>query len=308
MSKPSSCPICAQPLRDSGLRAPDRMVTGEGPFAIFECPECEYGVTIPQLSDKELAPYYSGGYYEDLHEHSGRGAAGLLHRLRDRYRRRSAARRHRRPPLRLDGVEPGRVLDVGCGSGELLADFAARGWETYGIDPGAEATAAAARRGAQVHTGTLADQPWPQGNFELIVFQHSLEHIVDPLAALRRAQALLAPGGLVVVAVPNWASWQRRLFRGRWVALDLPRHQQHFSPRAFERLAPQLDLEAREVGTDSTPVSVAYSIHCLIAGHWTPGWKLWLAYAVSLPLLPFVLLGDRLGGGDACHAVLASAE
>jgi 2-polyprenyl-3-methyl-5-hydroxy-6-metoxy-1,4-benzoquinol methylase len=304
-----ACPICGQPLRPTPVRAYDRLVTGEGPFGVEECAACEYGVTDPQLSNEELAPYYDAvGYYESYYEHTGATAGSLLHGLRSRYRRRSARRRFRQQPYALSGVTPGRVLDVGCGAGELLEDLAARGWETYGIDPGDAATEAASRRGAKVHQGTLADQPWEPESFQLISFNHALEHIVDPVEALRQAQALLAPGGLLAIAVPNWACWQRPyLFRNRWSALDLPRHQQHFSPRALSRLTERLGLEVSAVGTASTAASTAYSVHYLLAGHWTPGWKLWLSYAISIPLLPFVLLGDRFGGGDCCYVVMARA-
>lgn len=287
------------------MRARDRLVTGDGPFTVVECTACEYGLTMPQLSGEALARYYPDEYYEDFYEHSGGAGKGLLHRLRGRFRRRSAARRYRRPPYRLEGTAPGRMLDVGCGSGTLLEQFSGRGWETYGLDPSGAAVAAAARRGAQVHQGTLGDQPWQPGSFQLVSFEHSLEHIDDPIGTLRRARALLAPGGLLVVAVPNWACWQRRmLFRDRWFSLDLPRHQQHFSPRALERLAGVLDLEVRAVGTSSSAISTAYSLHYMVAGRWTPGWKLWLSYALSIPLLPFVFLADRVGGGDGCYIVM----
>jgi len=298
------CPICDQPLRPTRVRALDRLATGEGPFTVMECASCQYGMTAPQLSDEALARYYPIEYYEDFYEHSAEGAGNPLHRLRARFRRWSAARRYRRPPYLLGGAGPGRILDVGCGAGELLAHFAGRGWETYGIDPGSAAAAAAARRGARVHQGTLRDQPWQAGSFQLITFQHSLEHIVDPIGALRRARELLAPGGLLIVEVPNWACWQRRLlFRNRWFHLDLPRHQQHLSPRALRQLADELDLEVRSVGTASTAISTSYSLHYLLAGRWTPGWKLWLSYALSIPMLPFTLLGDRAGGGDCCFIV-----
>jgi SAM-dependent methyltransferase len=303
MSNPQQCPICAAPLRPTRIRAYDRLVTGEGPFSVAECGACQYGVTVPQLSEAELAPYYADSYYEDFYEHTGGSGANPLHRLRELLRRRGAERRQRRPPLALDSIPPGRALEVGCGAGELLAHFKTLGWETYGIDPSAAATAAAACRGAKVHTGTLADQPWA-GTFDLIIFQHSLEHIPNPVGAVRAASELLAPGGRLIVDVPNWMSWQRRLFGNRWFVLDLPRHLQHFSPRALARLAERVGLEPRSVGTNSNAIATAYSVHYLIAGRWTPGWKLWFAYAVSLPLLPFILLGDRVGGGDACYAVL----
>lgn len=309
MNSPELCPICEQPLRPTRVRAYDRLVTGEGPFAVKECAACEYGVTDPQLSNEELGPYYDAvGYYEVYFEHAGAKRSPLA-QLRTAYRRRSAESRYRGQPFTLDRVAPGRVLDVGCGSGELLEQLAGRGWEPYGIDPSAAATEAAARLGAQVHKGTLADQPWEPSSFQLICFNHALEHIVDPVSALRQARELLAPGGLFAITVPNWACWQRpRLFRNRWSALDLPRHQQHFSPRALSRLAELLGLEVSAVGTTSTAASTAYSIHYLLAGHWSPGWKLWLSYAISIPLLPLVLLGDRWGGGDCCYVVMARSE
>ena len=303
-SADSRCPICGLPLRASHVRGRDQLITGDGPFAVMECAACHYGVTEPQLSEEELARYYPIEYY-DFQGYSGAQSQNPLQRLLEWFRSWSAARRYERPPYLLDGVVPGRMLDVGCGSGDLLAHFAKRGWEVEGIEPSASAVAAAARRGVRVHEGTLHDQPWQAGSFALITFQHALEHIVDPLDALERARALLAPGGLLVITVPNWSSWQRRLlFRSRWSALDLPRHQQHFSPRALERLAASLGLRVRAVGTSSSAPVAAYSLHYALFGRLMPGWRLWLSYALGILVLPLVFLGDRVGGGDACFVVM----
>lgn len=292
-------------MSTTGVRARDRLVTGAGPFGVLACADCRYGATVPQLSESELERYYSDQYYEDFYEHSGQEGGSPLHRLRQRFRERASRRRYEREPYQTSTTRPGRVLDVGCGSGELLASYASRGWETYGIDPSAAATAAAARRGATVHLGTLADQPWPPGSFDLITFQHTLEHILDPLGALALAARLLAPGGLLIVDVPNWSCWQRRLFGDRWFHLDLPRHQQHFSPRALRRAADKLGMRVRAAGTTSTAISPSYSLHYLIAGHWTPGWKLWLSYGLGILLLPAVLLVDRVFGGDCCFIAMS---
>jgi SAM-dependent methyltransferase len=202
------------------------------------------------------------------------------------------------------------MLDVGCRSGDLLEHFAKRGWEIYGIDPSASAVAAAAKRGAKVHQGTLRDQPWQPGSFELISFQHALEHVDEPVEALKLAASLLAPGGLLVIDVPNWACWQRRLlFRSRWHPLELPRHLQHFSPRSLERLAALLGMSVRTVGTTSSLPAAAYSLHYVLFGHLRPGWRLWLSYALGVLSFPLVFIGDRVGGGDACFIVMqAPAE
>jgi 2-polyprenyl-3-methyl-5-hydroxy-6-metoxy-1,4-benzoquinol methylase len=304
-----SCPLCGESLRATHVRSMDRLATHDGPFNVLECGACRLGLTIPQLDDAALAPYYSSEYYQDYCAYSGEQDSRLLHRLRARFRELSAARRHRRPPFRLTGTSPGRMLDVGCGTGDLLEDFARRGWEPYGIEPSGAGAAAASRGGARVHQGTLRDHPWHRGSFKLITFHHSLEHVPDPVDALRRAATLLEPGGLIVIVVPNWCSWQRRLlFRNRWAHLDLPRHQQHFSLSALTRFADLLDLRVKDLGTLSTVISTAYSVHFMLAGRWTPGWKLWLSYGLGSLLFPLMLLGDRAAGGDCCFIVMEAAS
>jgi SAM-dependent methyltransferase len=308
MESPSSCPLCGGPLRATGVRSIDRLVTDDGPFAISECPSCRYGVTLPQMSDEELERYYGSGYYACYYGHGGEGPHGLLEHARELFRRRAGARRANRPPFAADARPAGRVLDVGCGSGELLSHYREHGWETFGIDPSEQAAALARERGASVHRGTLADQPWPVESFDLIVFSHSLEHIPQPVQALRLARGLLADGGRLAIAVPNWRCWQRHVFGGRWAHLDLPRHLQHFSPRSLTVIAGVLDLEVVELGTSSTVIAVAYSLHYVIAGRWTPGWKLWLAYALGAAVFPAVAVVNRLLGADCAYAVLRRPE
>src|SRR5436309_13638263 len=110
------CPICGQPLRDSHLRGRDRLITGDGPFAVMECRDCEYGFTLPQLSGAELDRYYPREYF-DFWGYSDRPGENPLQRLLARFRSWSATRSYRRQPYVLDRLTPGRMLDVGCGSG-----------------------------------------------------------------------------------------------------------------------------------------------------------------------------------------------
>jgi SAM-dependent methyltransferase len=299
----NACLICGQQLTQIGARAIDRLVTGEGPFEVLHCPACNFGVTLPRMTDDELARYYSSTYYEAFCEWADGGGGSLLVRARSRWRRFSARRRARRKPFAPLPVTPGRVLDVGCGDGGLLENFADAPWQPVGLDPSKTAVEATRRRGIEAFQGTLDDHPWAYGSFQAVLFQHSLEHIPDPMASLSEAARLLAPGGVVVVAVPNWASWQRRLFGSFWSHLELPRHNQFFSPKALRRSAERMHLEAIEVGTESNVISPVYSLHYLLAGRWTYGWKLWAAYALGAAVYPLLWLVDRVGGGDCCYLV-----
>jgi SAM-dependent methyltransferase len=121
---------------------------------------------------------------------------------------------------RLDHRAPtGPVLDIGCGNGALLDALAARGREAIGLERSASRS--------DVRELEIVGFDERAGQWAAIVFWHSLEHLPQPALALNRAAELLAPGGLLVLALPNRRSWQARAFGDRWLALDLPRHLVH---------------------------------------------------------------------------------
>ena len=116
--------------------------------------------------------------------------------------------------------EQGRVLDVGCASGGLLALLACRAGHMAGLELSAAAAAAAAQIGHHVVTGALQDPnlPFEPDSFDLVVLADVLEHLSDPAAGLRRAVEWCRPGGSMLLSVPNVAHWRARLelLRGRW--------------------------------------------------------------------------------------------
>ena len=118
----------------------------------------------------------------------------------------------------------GSVLDLGCASGGLLAVLRARAAHSAGLELSATAARAAAEVADIVVQGALEDRdlPFQDGSFDLVVLADVLEHLADPVAALRRAGGWARPGGAVLLSVPNVAHWRARLTlaRGRWPAED----------------------------------------------------------------------------------------
>ena len=209
-------------------------------------------------------------YYPDAYH--GASASIRWTALEERYRR----RQHREAVRWLARRCPrrGLLLDVGCGGGDLLCALRDDGWNVRGIEPGAAGVAAARRRGLVVERGrfdvasdapgTTEERPTtgksgatnehgtiPAGRmpdercgvhgrerYDAIVLSGVLEHLHDPLTALRRARGLLAPDGLVAVLhVPLFDSPEAHVFGVRWLALDLPRHLTHFEHATVPRLA-----------------------------------------------------------------------
>ena len=201
---------------------------------------------------------------------------------------------------------PARLLDVGCGRGELASWFSQRGWSVAGVEPSREACAQAAAVGIEAHCGTLDDAPWPVAAFDAITFNHSLEHIPDPEAALRQARELLAPGGLIVVSVPNFGCWQRRLFGSRWFHLDLPRHLQHFDRDSLAAMLQRAGLRPTRVRTTSSMAGLVGSLQYALSGRAS------LSDAALFRLMhltyPLVALADVFSQGDCLHVSAVAAQ
>jgi Methyltransferase domain len=165
---------------------------------------------------------------------------------------------------------------------------------------------APAARGVRTEQGTLETvAPRLPGRFGAVVFQHSLEHVVEPADDLLLARALLADGGLLLISVPNFASWESRRFGTNWFHLDLPRHRSHFTPDGLEALLRRTGFVTLSLDTstsaDGLPMSLQYRL--LGRRRLVRGPALYLAAATAVLLVPLVVAVDRLEqGGDVLHA------
>jgi SAM-dependent methyltransferase len=283
------------------LESRDRMFPIEGRFSVAECGSCGLALTAPRLSGEELARHYPESY------EPYRPPAGALGRLSAANRRWQSSARLRRPPFDRLG-ERGRLLDVGCGRGDLAAALRRGGWEVAGLDPSASAVEAARALGVDARVGTIEDAPWPAESFDALVFNHSLEHVPDPLDTLGRAARLLRPGGRLAVVVPDWGSWQRRRFGSRWFHLDLPRHLQHFDRDSLEGAARRAGLEPQSSGSSISASGLWGSLQYALFGRCVfRGGSLRVALLALMVLYPLTAAIGLLRGGDWVHLVAVKA-
>lgn len=142
-----------------------------------------------------------------------------------------------------------RILDVGCGDGARLRRLRDQGFEqVFGVDPFVDSPIVHGGR-LLVQKGTLDDVT---GEWDLIMFHHSLEHIADQRGTMEKVAELLAPGGCCLIRIPTVSSFAWEEFRERWVQLDAPRHLMLHSTRSLERLAGSVGLRIEAVVYDST--------------------------------------------------------
>ncbi len=216
----SDCPLCGCARYVPLLEAPDPTPGGDGLwFCVVQCPDCGLCFTNPRPSPATIGRFYPEVYRP--------------HRA-PRRDHRPGRRRNRKEMQELPWHGEGRLLDFGCGGGSFLARMHARGWHVTGLDVSAVAVERVREQlGLDALVGTLPHPALEPASFDVLTMWHSLEHVHRPLAVLREARRLLAPGGRLLVAVPNIDSLPFRWFGRAWYSLDLPRHLTHFSPRTL---------------------------------------------------------------------------
>lgn len=127
-----------------------------------------------------------------------------------------------------------RLLDIGYGSGYLLRTARAHGFQVYGVETSRARTAELdAMFGSHLAVAHFGAEPLPWGSFDVVVMTHVLEHLADPVAALRQVAQSLNPNGVLYVAVPDSESWQFRIFGKEWDAVNPVAHYQFFNERSL---------------------------------------------------------------------------
>ena len=127
----------------------------------------------------------------------------------------------------------GQLLDIGAGTGDFLLIAKKNGWATIGIEPSDKAKIIAAKKGIEFVTATTVLE---SHTFDCITMWHVLEHVPDLDFQIKELKRLLKPTGTLIVAVPNFKSFDARHYKNFWAAYDVPIHFWHFSKQAIQLL------------------------------------------------------------------------
>lgn len=170
-----------------------------------------------------------------------------------------------------------RVLDIGCGFGESLAYHQARGCDVYGVEADENIRRVAEKFDLKVHVGLFDPEQYPPEFFDYVTMDQVIEHMVDPVAALRGVVQVLKPGGTLVVSTPNAQGWGAKFFGRRWINWHTPYHLHHFSRQSLGMVAAEVGLRVDQARTVTSPEWLLYQwIHLFTfprPGNASPFWS-----------------------------------
>jgi SAM-dependent methyltransferase len=272
------CYLCGTPGRAIYRQRRDRMFSAPGLWDTLECPACGLVWLDPHPLPEAMGQLYAG-YYTHASALPGQTwFTGLLRRARrgvlasgfgyhegvpgvDRWlgwvvSLLPAARDTVGSSVRwLHSGSRGRLLDVGCGGGDFLAEMRSLGWEVAGMEPDPTA-AARAREHYQldVECGTPQSTAFSPGSFDVVTLNHVIEHVSDPVRLLEACGRLLRASGRLVVVTPNLRSLGRRLYGDAWMHWDPPRHLFLFTPATLAVCAERAGFEIERIRTPAQGV------------------------------------------------------
>lgn len=222
------CPLCGGQDYRLLWATPD--------YGLWACRRC--GLVRRELRQESARPYLTESYFAGYLREREKFAA-IFRRLMD------AVECYRRPP--------GRLLDAGCGVGLLLEEARARGWEVVGIELAPWAAQGAREAGLKVFTGDLLEVAAAPSPFDVAIINHVLEHLEEPLLALRCLHGWLKEGSLLAVGVPNFGSPMAQIEREHWPALQPLEHLWQFTPTTMARLLRAAGFEPFHRQTEMQP-------------------------------------------------------
>ena len=203
-------------------------------FDLYQDEELDMLITHPQPSLDGLGKYYESADYIS-HTDSKRSLFEKAYHFV-----KGIALKNKLSLINKLQPNKGKILDIGSGTGEFLSVAQLNGWQTIGVEPSDKAKQIAINKGV-TFTDTIAQLD--DHSFDVITMWHVLEHVPDLNHQIKELKRLLKPTGSLIIAVPNFKSFDAQHYGRFWAAYDVPIHFWHFSKTAIQKLFQKEQME-----------------------------------------------------------------
>ena len=242
------CPICHHLKTKELFKIKENFKIDDRDFFIRKCLNCEIVFTFPVLSRIDVERFYPK-YYFWKKEYKAEGLLiKLFRKLESKYSQFIVCGYDAKRLIKFIGKN-GKLLDVGCGTGSRLEAFKKAGFsQCCGIEPmEEEALYAREVKKLQVQQATLEEFDCPENSFDIATLYNVWEHLDNPASRLKIIKKILRPGGWLVLQIPNFDSWESKLFKNKWLPLDPTRHYFHYTPETINNLLTQNGFAIKKI-------------------------------------------------------------
>ena len=217
------------------LEVKDYSVSGER-FQLLYNNELDMLETFPQPEIDTLANYYKSKDYIS-HTDSKRNLFEKVYHWVRNY-----SLQQKLKLINKYSSQPNSLLDIGCGTGDFLATAQKAGWEIQGVEPDAGARVIANKKTSNSVKDVEALEDFANASFDVITLWHVLEHLPNLDEQIKILDKLLKPEGTLILAVPNFKSYDATHYKEFWAAYDVPRHFWHFSQDTISKLFSEVGM------------------------------------------------------------------
>ena len=224
------CPWCNSENNSKFLELKDYFLTQEN-FEILECNDCKLLFTTPCPTPDKIGDYYKSDDYLS-HNESKKGIVPKIYNLVKKVNIKNKFN------ITVNGQQTtdNSILDIGCGVGDFLNYAKEKGCDITGIEPSEDA-----RKIAEEKLGTKIFSPEelqniPNESFDIVTMWHVLEHVADLKTEIHHLERIVKKNGRLVLALPNYKSFDAEYYKDKWAAYDVPRHLNHFSRTSIKNI------------------------------------------------------------------------
>lgn len=232
------CPLCKSGHFLNHKEITDYSLSKQS-FIVCKCMQCELLFTNPRPNEEEIGPYYD---FPDYFSHEDK-AKNLTQWIYNQVRNYNLGQKIK---LIEEFAETGKLLDYGCGTGQLLFEATINLWKVNGIEPNAKARDKANQKlGNKVFTSI--DELKEEQTYDAITLFHVLEHVHQLRKTTKTILKHLKSKGYLFIAVPNHESFDSQHYGKYWAGWDVPRHLYHFNPTSMESFRKEFNLKLEDI-------------------------------------------------------------
>ncbi len=231
----TNCNLCGSDKTQSLFKKRDKLGTDQTQFSVVKCQGCGLVYVNPRPDQGEMGEFYPEVYSWKETLRAETLFTKWMRRLENIYRY-HLLKNEVSKAVKFTGRNLGKVLDIGCGTGDRLDAFRSQGFDGYGVEPSPSAKYAKTFLKLNVVEGDLFSARFQDNFFDMITLYHVLEHTHNPMKVCQEIHRILKKGGGLIIQVPNRDCLQFKLLKERWAAFDVPRDLYYFGIRTLSLL------------------------------------------------------------------------